>query len=172
MRLRLLAPCCALAAACALPGNADSLEWTVGAWHGTRRDTVDGSEVPMQVVVEPLADGAGQFERVEVGTGERPYVGFSVRQRMPAGGWVMLYGNVSRPGLARYEGDLSGGVLTMRSVTPGRTREGRLVSERTDADGWRRTQSMSTDGGRTWSVLFVDDLRRGARGEPARDTAK
>lgn len=147
------------AISCAAPTTEDPLGWTIGHWHGTRRDAADGSEAAMQVVVEPLGDGGGQFERVEVASGERPYVGFSVRRRLPSGRWLMLYGNVSRPSLARYEGDLLGAVLTMHSVTPGRTREGRLVLERLGDDGWRRTQSVSTDGGRTWSVLFVDELQ-------------
>ena len=40
------------------------------------------------------------------------------------------------------------------------SRESRLISERLGDDRWRRTMSVSQDGGRTWSVLWIDELHR------------
>jgi hypothetical protein len=32
--------------------------------------------------------------------------------------------------------------------------------ERTGKDSWKRTQLVSEDSGKTWTVLFVDEARR------------
>jgi len=50
--------------------------------------------------------------------------------------------------------------VTWRSVTPGRARESGSIVERLDTNHWRRTQRVSDDGGRTWRVLFVDEMER------------
>jgi hypothetical protein len=161
----------ALAVGCAgLPGaGSGSLAWLRGSWIGVRRDGEDGSEARMTLVVEELPGGAGLVERLQVlGSGE-PYTGFATFSRVgsrvgaPSGSgrWVMLYANSVRDSFARLEGEVAGdGSATLDSVTPGRTRESRLVLERLDARRCRRTQHVSEDGGATWRVWFVDELTR------------
>jgi hypothetical protein len=138
-----------------------SLDWLLGEWHGVRRDGSDGSEAPMTVHVESLSGGPGQIERLQVLTDGAPYVGFSVRLPLgPDGPWLMRYANSTRETFARLEGEVDTGKVTWRSVTPGRTRESRTVIERLDADRWRRTHRVSEDGGKTWRILFTDELER------------
>jgi hypothetical protein len=148
--------------ACGRPAPAASLDWMLGDWHGVRRDGSDGSEAPMTSHIASIDAGPGQVERVHVAPeGGEPYTGFAVR--VPAatgGGWVMLYANSARETFARLEGVVATNRVTWRSVTPGRERESGSVVERLDANHWRRTQRVSEDGGRTWRVLFVDELRR------------
>lgn len=152
--------------ACRAPAPAAGpLDWALGSWHGVRSSADDGKAAPIVVRVEPLPEGAGQMERLEVSLDPRPYVGFTVR--MPgkqSGGWTMFYANSTRPTVSRLEGRLEGYRSTWQSVTPGRTRESRLVSERLDANHWRRTQFVSEDAGKTWQVLFTDELEPGNRG--------
>jgi hypothetical protein len=115
----------------------------------------------MTVHVESLPDGPGQVERLQVQLGDSSYVGFTVR--VPSGKdgrWIMVYANSSRETFGRLEGEVAVGRVTWRSVTPGRKREGRTSIERLDADRWRRTHEVSEDGGKTWRVLFTDELQR------------
>jgi hypothetical protein len=72
----------------------------------------------------------------------------------------MLYANSTRETFARLEGQVETDRVTWQSVTPGRTRESRIVTERLNTNQWRRTQRVSGDGGRTWRVLFTDELER------------
>jgi hypothetical protein len=111
--------------------------------------------------VEPLPGGTGLIERLEVSEEDPPYVGFAVRLLDPVSRrWMMLYANSTRTTIARLEGEIEGRRSTWRSVTPGRTRESRTVSEPIDADRWRRTQYVSEDAGAHWQVLFTDELER------------
>ena len=138
---------------------AGTFDWAVGEWTGVRID--DEEEAPMRLVVLALPGGAGLFERLEVMIEPRPYVGVSVLIWDPeAGHWVKLYANAVRSTVARLEGRLDGETLVLRSVSPGRKRESRLSAERLGEDRWRRTQEVSEDGGKTWRVLFTDELRR------------
>lgn len=151
-----------LTAGCAGPSAAasDSLDWLQGSWYGVRRDGEDRSEARLSLVAESLPHGAGQVERLQVnGIGE-PYTGFATFTSDGDGRWVMLYANTARETFARLEGGFEDGRATLQSVTPGRTRESRLVLERLDARHCRRTQYVSDDGGGTWRVLFVDELQR------------
>jgi hypothetical protein len=160
--VRLLAIGIAALAACAGPdAGSESLDWTVGTWHGIRRDGADGTEAPMTLLVEALPGGHGVVERIQVEGGGTPYVGFGVRHFDPASRqWTQLYANASRPTFARLEGTVDGDRSTWNSVTAGPGRSSRLVAERLGADRWRRTQQVSEDGGRTWRVLFTDELER------------
>ncbi len=138
-----------------------SLDWLLGDWTGTRRDTKDASEAQMSVHVQALADGPGQIERVQVEGGGQAYVGVAVRAPTgTAGQWEMSYVNASRETIARLEGQVGADKATWRSVTPGRTREGRVEVERLGPDRWRRTQWVSEDDGKTWQVLFTDEVER------------
>ena len=148
-------------AACQAGASATSLDWLLGDWTGTRRDTKDGSEAQMSVHVQALADGPGQLERVQVEGGGQAYVGVAVRVPTGTSGrWEMSYVNASRETIARLEGQVGVTKATWRSVTPGRTREGRVEVERLGPDQWRRTQWVSEDGGKTWQVLFTDNVQR------------
>jgi hypothetical protein len=138
----------------------DPLAWTVGNWHGVRRSADDGEEAPMAVRVESLPDGGGQVEILRVEGASGPYVGFALRVKDAQGEWTMVYASSPGRPFARLEGQVGEGSSTWTSVTPGRTRESRLVSERVDRQRWRKTQQVSDDGGATWRVLFTDELER------------
>lgn len=154
--------CLAVIGVLAVAGSVSAsgpFDWAVGEWKGIRRDA-DG-EAPMRLQVLLLPDGSGLFERLEVTIEPSPYVGVSVLTRDPkTGNWVKFYTNPVRSTIARLEGSLDDGVLVLRSVTPGRAREGRLTARRIGEDRWRRTQEVSEDGGKTWRVLFTDELHR------------
>ncbi len=167
-----LAAALLLAAAPAAPAT-DSAEnargWLVGSWHGVRRDGADGSEAPMTSRFESILGGAGFTERIAVRHGGGVYRGFATEVFDPGlSRWVRMYVNASRRHFARLEGEGDAdGRVVWRSVSPDRSRETRVVTERAGADRWRRTSSISEDHGKTWRVLFVDDLERdAARPEP------
>jgi len=152
-----------LAAACGgtAPPPPPTLDWLLGDWHGVRRDGGDGTEAPMTVHVVALSDGPGQVERVQVAADRAPYVGFAVRVPSGTSGhWVMLYTNATREAFARLAGQVGTDRVTWQSVTPGRSRDSRTLTERLDANRWRRTQRVSEDNGVTWRVLFTDELER------------
>jgi len=153
-------------AGCTTPvgGAADAaatFDWTLGNWHGVRRAAADGSTAAMIVRVEPLADGIGQTEilRVEGTGGAAPYIGFSVRSfDVARARWSMTYVNSPERAFARLLGEVEGVRATWTSITS--AHGSRLVSERLDDGRWRRQQFTSADGGRTWTLLFTDELER------------
>jgi hypothetical protein len=114
----------------------------------------------MTVRVEWLADGIGQSEilRVEGAGGAPPYVGFTVRSfdevRLR---WLMTYVNTPTHASVRLLGEIDGARTTWTSRA---SIGSRLVSERLDDDHWRKQQFTSADGGRTWTLLFTDELER------------
>lgn len=140
-----------------------AFDWTLGTWEGVRRDGADGSEAPMTMRVEAILGGAGQIRELEVRHSGGVYRGFSVQVfERAAGRWVEQYVNDVHGRFVRLEGELEdGGARSVwRSVAPERRRESRLVSERLGPDRWRRTQSVSEDGGATWRVFWIDELER------------
>lgn len=155
-------------AALAAPGtrpaqdsDRSALHWTLGAWEGVRRDGADGTEAPMTCRVEAILGGAGFAEHLEVRHDKGVYRGYAVAALdRDAGRWVRQYVNDVKGRFVRQEGSPDGDRITWRSVSPERKQESRMVSERIGAEGWRRTQSYSDDGGKTWKVRFVDELRR------------
>jgi len=151
-----------LLSACRGPSpSPPTLDWLLGDWQGVRRDASDGTEAPMTVHVESLSEGRGQVERIQVSGAGTPYVGFAVRVPSDTSGrWLMLYTNMKRETFARLEGRIETDRVTWDSVTPGRTRESRLVMERLDDSRCKRTQRFSEDGGSTWKVMFTDELER------------
>jgi hypothetical protein len=136
------------------------LDWTIGTWHGTRTAADDGKAVPMTVKVEALA--TGQIERLQIELAARPYVGFTVRQPDDHGRWTMIYANSTRQSIGRLQGRFENNRSTWESSSAAHA--SRFISERLDPNHWRRTQFNSEDGGKTWKLLFTDDLER--------DTAK
>ena len=152
------------ATGCASLPAPDPFAWTVGHWHGTRHSGDGGRDARMTVLVERLGDGAGQVECLRVEAPTSPYVGFTITRREESGAWKMIYVNSTEHAFARLEGASSGAKTVWSSVTPGRLRESRLVSERIGDDLWRKTQQYSEDGGATWQVLFTDELERDSGG--------
>lgn len=140
---------------------ARAFDWTVGVWKGVRRDGGRGDGEPMTMIVEPILGGDGQIRRIEVGAGDRIYQGFAVQvPDAERGIWVRRYVNRGRGWFSSLEGRIEGGESIWTSVTPGRSRESRLVSRLTGKDGWARTMSVSEDGGRSWRTLWTDELHR------------
>jgi hypothetical protein len=140
------------------------LDWTLGSWHGVRREVSTGDEAAMSLLVEKAPDGRGLIERLEVETDGDPYVGFAVSApETSSDGWMRIYANDVRPSFARLASrSVTGDRTVWLSVTATPPKGSRLVSERLAPDRWRRTQQFSTDGGSTWKDLFVDELTRGA----------
>jgi hypothetical protein len=128
----------------------------LGAWRGTRTD--DAQARPMTLRVRPILGGKGISMDLEIG--ER-YRGLHVVMHEPERDrWVSYYANASRGRFSPLEGELGGGQVLWHNVDPDRKRESRLRDEWPEPDRWRRTQEFSEDGGATWKVLFVDELRR------------
>ncbi len=143
----------------AVRGNGP-FDWQVGEWVGERRSGGGGSVALLRVVVRSVLDGAVQTRELEARPEGGVYRGFAVqsfdREREV---WTRRYVNAVRGSFAELDGELTAAGSVWRSVTRGRTRESRLVSERLGDDRWRRTMSVSTDGS-TWRVLWTDELRR------------
>ncbi len=142
-------------------GPGTPFDWTLGEWTGLRRDGADGSEEPMTMRVEPILEGTGQILHMEIVHSGGIYRGFSVQVLDPGlGRWVRQYVNATRGTFSRLEGEAEGNRSVWRGAGEGRMRETQLVSERL-ADGlWRRTLTVSEDGGATWRVLWTDELWR------------
>ena len=142
-------------------GPQHALDWQVGEWEGTRRDAGDGSESRMVMRVETILGGAGQTREMEIVHDGGVYRGFCVQVFDPEREvWVRRYVNDVRRSYASLEGVSEDDRSLWRSTSPGRARESRLVSERPGPGQWRRTMSVSEDGGATWRVLWIDELRR------------
>ena len=143
-----------------LEHNPSPFDWTLGSWQGVRRAGADGSENPMKMRVESILGGAGQVEHLEVCHDGGVYRGFSVQVfDVGLGQYVRQYVNSTRGKFVRLEGEVDASRSTWESVSPQRTRDSRLVSERLASNQWRRTQSVSENGGRTWRVLWEDVLQ-------------
>ena len=110
----------------------------------------------MTVKVESL--GHGQIERLQVELSSRPYVGFTVRERDTNGRWIMIYANSTRQSIGRLQGTFDANRSTWESSSA--AHGSRFISERLDPNHWRRTQFISEDAGKTWKLLFTDDLER------------
>jgi len=140
------------------------LEWQLGEWQGTRRDPHHeggGSESAMKMRVETILDGAGQTRAMEIVHDGGVYRGFAVQVYDPETKlWRREYVNDVRRTFASLEGQVEGERSVWRSVTVGRSRESRLVSERPEPDRWVRTMAVSEDDGETWRELWIDDLTR------------
>lgn len=138
-----------------------ALDWTIGRWHGVRRDGADDTEAPMTLRAEPILGGAGVVFHLEVRQGETPYRGFSVQVPSADGDrWLRRYTSAGRGAFAALEGRVQAGRGVWTSTAPQGPRRSRLVSERLGDAGWRRTMSISEDGGETWRVLWIDELER------------
>ena len=143
------------------PGPERALDWTVGAWKGVRRDAADGHESPMVMRVAEILGGSGQTREMEIVHDGGVYRGFCVQIYDPSlGGWVRQYVNDVRRRYARLEGTVEGARSVWRGASAQRTRESRVISERTANGMWRRTMSVSEDGGETWRPLWIDELVR------------
>jgi hypothetical protein len=143
------------------PKTRGALDWSAGEWVGTRRDAGSGESVELRLRVEPVLGGAGQAEHLQALHRQGPYLGFTVL--MPTekpGKWSMTYWNSKRTESARLSGDVKATRSTWRTVAPDQPRQSRLLSEQLGRDGWRRTMSISEDGGKSWHVLWVDELQR------------
>jgi protocatechuate 3,4-dioxygenase beta subunit len=137
------------------------LDWCLGEWVGVRKDGTAKSEFQISVRVEPILNSAGQAEHLEVRHPDGVYYGFTVRvPAKDAGRWTMLYMNSTHGGFAQLDGEAQGQRTTWHSVPSAKPRHSRLLSEPTATRGWRRTMSVSEDKGKTWRILWTDELRR------------
>lgn len=139
---------------------ADPLAWTVGRWEGTRTEAATGQAARLHSEISAVLGGAGTEERIEVEEGTPRYMGLYLEVPDAAGKSVIVYVNARRRSFSRLEGSAGerGGEWTSVTATP--PHGSRMRVERTGPDSWKRTQLVSEDGGRTWTVLFVDAMRR------------
>lgn len=116
----------------------------------------------MTMRVERLRTGPGQLRLLEIRSSRgAPYRGVNVLTRNAETGiWGWQYANSPGRRFSTYEGSRDTGPWVWRSISPWRTRESRLVSERLEDGLWRRTMSISTDDGATWKGLWMDELRK------------
>lgn len=160
----LLYSCAAFYAVIGLSGAqsdpARALDWTLGQWEGTRENGANGSQEPMTMRVESILGGAGQARHLEVrGTGGI-YRGFSVQiYDADRDVWARQYVNNARGTFSSLQGKVESETRSVWASESPRRRS-RLISERLGQDGWRRTMTISEDGGATWRTLWIDQLRR------------
>jgi hypothetical protein len=142
--------------------QAAALDWTVGTWHGVRVHGADGSRAPLELRVEAILGGSGHVERLRIGDGKEPYLGFAVQVYSPAAGrWERRYVNGVHRRFVALEGEVvAPGRVVWRPAAPDPSRRSRVESEHLDDGSWRRTMHVSEDGGDTWHVLWRDEMRR------------
>jgi len=137
-----------------------SQDWTLGLWQGVRHDANDGSEAPIEIWVEPALGGEGKIEHLAVGVDDVVYRGLAVESIDPESkDRVRYYINNVRSGIVELRGAVEANRTEWWRVSAETSVESRLISEPITPNGWRRTQSISKDGGVTWTVLWRDELR-------------
>jgi hypothetical protein len=145
------------------PADDGPFGWCLGHWKGVRRDGTDGTIFPMTSKVEPILGGAGQIEQLEVEReGREPYRGVTV-QAFDRGAqkWKREYVNEVNGRFVPMEGTLDGSARSeWRDTSSERTHDFVLTSELLSQGFWRRTMRISEDGGKTWKILWIDDLNR------------
>jgi hypothetical protein len=141
--------------------------WTLGDWVGQRVDGETDSGAPMTVNVQAVLDGNATFEQLAVQHERGVYRGATLQAfDTTTGRWARQYVNDVRGAFVRLEGELEDGAgtrSTWRVVPPGAERLSCLTAELLADGTWLRTMRVSADGGRTWRVLWRDELRRSAR---------
>src|SRR5256885_7809409 len=78
-------------------------------------------------------------------------------------GGMLFFFFSSRRRHTRLQGDWSSDVCSSDLSTwesSSAAHGSRFISERLDPNHWRRTQFISEDAGKTWKLLFTDDLER------------
>lgn len=162
--MRFIAVAATLAALVVVPpvsAQPDAFDWTLGTWEGVRRDGVTGTEEPLRLTVEGVLGGTAFLRRLEVDGELGVYRGLSVqvydgeRDR-----WLWQYTSEGRGWFAEYGADEVDGTRSVWTPTEPRVRDSRLTSELLPDELWRRTMEVSDDGGESWRVLWVDELRR------------
>lgn len=149
------------------PPPEEAFDWTRGNWKGVRRHGADGSEAEMRLTISPLLEGAGLTTELRVAR-EGGLYRARLLQAMESdtGRWYQVYINDVDRRFVRSEGEIletgeKGAVHSVWTRTdPDGGRLSKLDSEYLPPDRWRRTQSVSDDGGATWRVLWTDELQR------------
>lgn len=142
-------------------GQPDAFDWTVGAWEGVRRDGGRGPGVPVHVTVEEVLGGSAFLRRLEVDGETGVYRGLSVQVWDPQRDlWRWSYTSEGRGWFAEYTADEIDGTRSVWTPAEPRVRDSRVTVELTPDGLWRHTMEVSDDGGESWRVLWVDELRR------------
>jgi len=140
---------------------AGALAWLFGEWRGFRFEPSSGERAPVVARITPILAGAGEQETIDIQTSNGLYHGLYTEVTEPKSGKsVIIYVNSNRRSFARLEGNAtSNGGEWLNVVIEGAHRS-KLVYERPTPRTWRRTQYVSEDSGQSWSILWVDDLKR------------
>lgn len=137
------------------------IEGAEEVWVGVRRHGVGGSEAPMTLLVRAILGGAGRVEEVEVRDEGAIDRAFSVESfDDEAKVWVRQHASSTRGTFVRLQGTKDGGRAIWCSAADDPKRALELELAWPEPGRWVRTQSVSEDGGRTWRVLWIDELWR------------
>jgi hypothetical protein len=141
--------------------GADVLSWIAGKWEGTRFEPKTGDRAPFKTEIVSILGGAGEEEQLAIPSSGGTYRGLYVQVFDPKlQRSVMMYVNNTRREFARLEGTAAADRAEWQSTSNRGKHRSRLLYERRDGRSWSRTQFVSEDEGRTWTALFVDELRR------------
>jgi hypothetical protein len=145
-----------------VPTSVTPFDWLLGHWTGIRVDEASGSREALTMDVRSILGGTGQLEELEVVHDQGTYRGLHLRlHEAERDLWVSYYANDARGRCVPLELQLVLGKQSVwHSAAGDRTRESKLTYELLEAERCRRTQEVSEDGGRTWHLIFVDELRR------------
>lgn len=143
------------------PAVTEPLSWLVGTWVGTRVEPATSSRASVVSKITSVLGGAGQQESVEIRLPKGVYRGLYLQVFDPKlDRSVLMYVNATRREFARLEGTATATGGEGRNVSTQGSHRSKLVYEHPSERQWRRTQYVSEDEGKTWSVLFIDELHR------------
>ena len=141
--------------------DATPLDWTLGDWKGHRTDSKSGTAFPITIQVHSVLGGSGITEEMEVVHGSDVYRAFTITAfEKDRKLWMMHYLNQPTGESIPMEGTIESKSSTWMSINPNRARESKLVYEHFGKAGWKRTQYVSEDAGKTWFTVFTDVLER------------
>lgn len=136
------------------------LDFVLGWWAGTAV-LADGRELPITVHAEPIVQGCGTLELIEIGDGDFKSLQVQTFEPGPQR-WLSYRLDTQRPVLHRMDGSVRGASAQFegtREYIDGESLVRRVWEYGTD-DSLRTVLSESLDGGATWTDVYSANLTK------------